>query len=488
MKFQPANFKLFTILLIYNFYPITSYTAYEINVATLATAIAEVCEEFFVKKSAKFDVIVYGQLSWHLFDIVDAFMQILGNKSAIIIQFIGNSNKFVPQFDKSAVLFFPDEISMFEFTESPVLVNKSPVDFKFLVYTDKVPNQQPILAKYPHDITFARSYFYFFLNDENDVHFWTYDHFTRNNCNIPMLQSLNKFNKFTMLWEKKLKYHKKFQNFNDCPLLLYENFGQFFHFEYQNHLVWNCLRTTRDMDCTELSKKLIAVEKADGIFVEIFKIIAKKANFSPKFSIISGFEKYAEQSRIPTVHIFIGTLLNNLNENFFPTAISLNSHYMFAVTPTEFYNNYEKLWLPFDDVTWALLLLTFLVAFVTIFILNFVPERFKILFYGGIVHSPALNVIHIFFGISQMKLPDASVPRAILLLFITYCLIFRTCYQSELFEFMTSDMRKPPPDDVEDLIDRNYTFVACNGYQFKVLKDFVGIKSDRYCSVHFSVY
>ncbi|KAL7011992.1 hypothetical protein ACKWTF_014556 [Chironomus riparius] len=205
--------------------------------------------------------------------------------------------------------------------------------------------------------------------------------------------------------------------------------------------------------------------------------MSKKANFQPIYSIISGFEGDAEEARIPTVNIFVGTLNNNLNGDFFPTTISLNSHYMFAVTPTEFYNNYEKLWLPFDDFTWFLLLLTFLIAFVAIFVLNFIPERFKLLFYGGPVHSPALNVIHIFFGISQMKLPDASVPRFILMLFITFCLIFRTCYQSELFEFMTSDMRKPPPNDVEDLIMRNYTIVACDDVQRKILKDIV-IRND----------
>ncbi|XP_070508928.1 uncharacterized protein [Chironomus tepperi] len=432
-------------------------------------------------------------MSWHLHDIVGAFMEIKGNKSATTIHYVQNSRYFKPQLDKSALIFFPTEFLMFEFFKNPRLINISPVDFKFLLYIDEVPKDVPIISNYVNDITTPRSHLYFFLNDVNQVQFYTYDHFTSNSCNKPKIQFLNTFNKLNLKWIRPLKYHKKFKNFSNCPLLLSEVFGQYFHFEYRNSEMLSCAVHT---DCLNYTKKLIETEKADGTFVEMFKMMSKKSNFMPIFSIVSGTDyKFAADFEVPMIKLFAGTILNSIHGDFFATGLSINSHYMFAVTPTEFYNNYEKLWLPFDDVTWTLLLLTFIVAFIVIFILNFVPKRLKLLFYGGTVHSPALNVIHIFFGISQMKLPDASIPRLILMLFITFCLIFRTCYQSELFEFMTSDMRKPPPNTVEDLIDRNYTIVACNKVQRKMLMDMKVLEKYRHkiliygdCGLMYNLY
>jgi len=251
----------------------------------------------------------------------------------------------------------------------------------------------------------------------------------------------------------------------------------FLYFEKGRTELKECLKNRRDLDCEIVMDTLTMYGEPVGVFVEIFNTMGKIANFHARYRLELEQDDFSP-SQHPVMRIFVGTNLNALRGEFFTTALSINTHYMFAVTPTEFYNNYEKLLLPFDDVTWTLLLLTFLVAFIVIFILNFVPERIKLLLYGGTVHSPALNVIHIFFGISQMKLPDASVPRFILMLFITFCLIFRTCYQSELFEFMTSDMRKPPPSTIEELFERNYTIVSCDGF-LKPLKEVVRINDHR---------
>jgi hypothetical protein len=76
------------------------------------------------------------------------------------------------------------------------------------------------------------------------------------------------------------------------------------------------------------------------------------------------------------------------------------------------------------------------------------------------VINPAYNALGIFFGISQLRLPRESFSRFVLLLYIWFCLIFRTCYQSMMFEFMTSDMRKPMPESIDDLRKMNYTIVV----------------------------
>lgn len=69
-------------------------------------------------------------------------------------------------------------------------------------------------------------------------------------------------------------------------------------------------------------------------------------------------------------------------------------------------------------------------------------------------------VVGLIFGIGQTRLPDRSFSRFILLLFIWFCLIFQVCFQSKLFEFMTSEPRRPLPKTIQDLIQRNYSMYS----------------------------
>ena len=48
-------------------------------------------------------------------------------------------------------------------------------------------------------------------------------------------------------------------------------------------------------------------------------------------------------------------------------------------------------------------------------------------------------------------------------MFIYFCFIFRTCFQSKFFEFMTSEPRQPPPKTIDDVIDRGYNVYAMEG-------------------------
>jgi hypothetical protein len=83
------------------------------------------------------------------------------------------------------------------------------------------------------------------------------------------------------------------------------------------------------------------------------------------------------------------------------------------------------------------------------------------------IKMPAYNAVAIFFGIGQTRLPAEHFSRFIWLLFIWFCLIFRTCWQSKMFEFMTTDMRKPLPASIDDLREMNYTIVLMTSYMME---------------------
>ena len=147
--------------------------------------------------------------------------------------------------------------------------------------------------------------------------------------------------------------------------------------------------------------------------------------------------------------------------------IGVTTEVIIAITPGELYNNWEKLYLPFDIHTWTYLFIIFGIAFGFIFVVNQMPDTVQSLFYGEGIRMPAFNVLGTFFGIGQTRLPSSNFPRMILMFFILFCLIFRTAYQSVLFEMMTSDMRKPSPKTIQDLFEQCFTIYTDNSVLYK---------------------
>jgi hypothetical protein len=139
-----------------------------------------------------------------------------------------------------------------------------------------------------------------------------------------------------------------------------------------------------------------------------------------------------------------------VNTDLFHTLPYRFTEFKYLVTPNEFYTNYEKLIMPFDMATWVLLWMTFGLTFVIIFVINRMPKKFRVAVYGDRVNMPTYNAVGVFFGIGQTRLPKENFSRILLLLFIWFCLIFRTCHQY---------MRKPLPETLDDLRDQNYTVI-----------------------------
>ncbi|KAL7012313.1 hypothetical protein ACKWTF_014762 [Chironomus riparius] len=295
---------------------------------------------------------------------------------------------------------------------------------------------------------------YLLINDVSLLYLTSIEWFSPTICNRAHLKVINTFNKSTQKWSKKLKNHKKFQNFHRCELvmLLYKRTGG---------------EKLGSYEIDSQSKSIIPV----GLTPTIFTLIAKKFNFRPDFQagkLHKPMTIFHSSNGVTLDHVngsykhpdvcFEVIRFKQMNTMFAQTTVSfLEVRDIILVTPGELYSSFEKLFLPFDDWTWQLIVITFVTAFVAIFVINRLPKIFQTTIYGENVTTPVLNVVSSFFGISQVKLPDKNFPRFILTMFVMFCLIFRTCYQSKLFEFMTSEPRRAPPKSIEDLVDRNYT-------------------------------
>lgn len=192
-----------------------------------------------------------------------------------------------------------------------------------------------------------------------------------------------------------------------------------------------------------------------GIKLEFIRTISRKLNFTWRLHWITN------STKLLNIYFEIFRPSNLMEDNeFHVTSTFIELRDIILTTPGELYTSYEKLLLPFDNATWILLHLTFLIAFISVFIINRLPNFIQNRFYGENVQTPALNIISTFFGLTQRKIPKEYFPRFLLILFIFFCLIFRTCYQSKMYEFITSAPRRTPPLSVQDLKDRNYNLYS----------------------------
>jgi hypothetical protein len=82
-------------------------------------------------------------------------------------------------------------------------------------------------------------------------------------------------------------------------------------------------------------------------------------------------------------------------------------------------------------------------------------KKIRNLVIGENVNTPSLNVAAHFFGLGQIEIPQRNFARFLVMMFILYCLIIRTTWQSKMFEFMQKEMRKP---EVKTIKEANETY------------------------------
>ena len=300
---------------------------------------------------------------------------------------------------------------------------------------------------------------YFIINEAEVVSVSTLEWFVKG-CKQVQMSRVHSFHKKSMTWTEELKVYEKFLNYNGCELKMMIPVTRPAHL---NSYHWGY---------AVLDKNSPDGFTVFGITPLIFKIAGKKFNFIDVYVPIMVYErnwiKKFNHKAIsglvlnktitdPNVYFDIAGLTSQNQLMHRMSNVFIDIKYKLFVTPGDPYSPYEKLFLPFDLTTWILLAAVFVITFATIFIINRLPKSARDFVYGSRICTPTQNVISIFFGIAQVKLPTENFSRSILILFVFFCLIFRTCFQSKSFEFLTSVPRRPPPRTLEDLVAQNYT-------------------------------
>lgn len=450
---------------------------------SITIGIRDVIDVFYIKEEINFDIILLREFAVKSAAIVETILsQSDGNYSYRIEIHEDNYENKITGIEKSAVIFAHSCADLMYINRHYAVDNQFPPPLKFLVYLDNCNirmlsyNLLPIVKKeslgiYRSEIEVSE---YVFVNCIEYIVLITFEWFSKGLCNSPKINLLNYFDKKTLRWKVPLKNYQKFQNFHNCelvmPLLIGVN-------------IWGSINSVDEDNYNVF-----------GIIPDIFKILSKKYNYRFYFqpvSVKNASTLFHTRKHIDGLLVPIKGIVKPPNVFFhLVELVSINSlmihmtmpflqvKELIFVTPGDLYTPYEKLSLPFDRVTWIMFTCTFIVAFIAILLINWTPEFIQNIVYGIGIKTPTLNVISIFFGHTLHKLPNKNFPRYILILFVLFCLVLRTCYQSKMFEFLTSEPRKSPPESVDDLVKRGYTFyIDLEKYH---LVDYVSHEKDQW--------
>jgi hypothetical protein len=352
-------------------------------------------------------------------------------------------NEIILQLNKSAITIFDSIKTLSKYNKKvKFIIEEGPKEFQFYVYIPKAKineiaasiDELHIYTMYNRtEIINSQN---FLVNEGKFIKLYTFEWFAnKKKCGRKKITEINRFDKKARKWMNSRFKVEKFLDFHGCTLT----------FTYYD---------------TPGEIGLLKNGEAVGFLADIFKDLEKVFNFKMKIIISRNkflrflpFQMYINNLCWPPLRFGGKTIPNgHLSHPFFSTTE------LMIVSPGEEYSGYEKLTFPFDYHTWILIIITFVAAFLVIFIISFASVKIRKIICGENVETPSLNVTAHFFGLGQNFLPRRSFARFLVMSFIIYSLIIRTCYQGKSFEFMQKEMRKPQVQSIEEAADKNFEF------------------------------
>ena len=267
-------------------------------------------------------------------------------------------------------------------------------------------------------------------NEEISLHAMTM--YTEKQCDVPQLIQINRFSAQQRKWSTDNYFSLKIENCHGCII----NIEFFFQRKGISKVTFS-----------EDGKLIIA----DGALIEMMKTLSTHLNFTINYPYV-----YRNDTWIIAI---VPLVTVTYDDAFFISDPVYYESDIFVVPSGEPYMPWEKLLLPFDNMTWMWLGTAFTIGFVVILLIrvsrSHSAHEFVI---GSNVTTPTLNIVAIFMGIGQGVLPPRNVSRIFLICFIWFSLIMRTAYQGKYFEFITSNVIKKPVATIEEAFDKNFTF------------------------------
>jgi hypothetical protein len=380
-------------------------------------AIKGILQDFFEPRDPKVDLYFSGQKSEKLAEKV--LLEKPSEVSIRVIRLDAVVNK--TQIDFPSILLFDSDELYVNMLNNIAWTSKNGVWHNCLIYVPKTEEYEVTEALEEYKIMSDHQNFINLINDST-VDLITSYKFLPGKCSSVQYKTINRFTTDTMKWQNTTFFPEQYENFNNCTLRV----------AYQPSMEKNLTQ-------------------------DIFSVLAQQLNFQIEEVQVSDVRAPEKSSDIIA---FTAIQSIWMLEEFFEFSSSLfTDHMTFTVPAGEPYTQLEKMFLMFDTTTWicigatlaATLLMIQLVSFMSIEVQNFV--------FGRNIRTPTLNLADIFLNGGQNRVPGRNFARFMLMLFVIWSLIIRTCYQSFLYANLQEDMRKPKIQSIDEFNEKNFTLV-----------------------------
>jgi len=321
------------------------------------------------------------------------------------------------------------------------------------------------LEQFNYEHPIGRNIKILFEHEDKFIDLWSIVHFTRDQSRCQKLQLVhtNRFSIEQNSWQSTAIRTEPQRDFYGCEMRVsifnYPNTEKYILHKYHEY----------DNGSLEVG----------GLYVDVMRIAAQTLNFSIYFNAIGS--KYNNK-----YHWFYQDNII-LDENFLhfrhSSEFLFSIDFMFLIPPGELYSDAEKLFMPLELEVWVATLVTISVALLTVQIINRLSKKVQNLVFGRNVTTPTLNIMIAFVGGAQTTLPRRNFARFLLILFIFFSIIIRTCFQSKLFEYLQADFVKREIQTIDELFEQNFTIYTHDKNQ--ILLKALGFKSEN---IKFFVY
>ena len=261
---------------------------------------------------------------------------------------------------------------------------------------------------------------------DNSIELVTTYMFTPQACKELQFKTINRFNLQTLEWENSIFYPNKYENFYGCKLIVAHNQEDFF-----NLFHYNLMKMIFE---EQLNAKLVLTRNEDPLCCEKCDLTIQKLYIKRNYH-----DKWIRSDPV----------------NF--------ESFRIVIGPGEPYTDLERMFMMFDFELWIAISVTFSIALIATVALNFISRKIRNFIVGRYVQNPTMNMISIFLTGSQARTPGRNFARFILMLFIFWSLIIRTCHQSMLFTFMQADLRRPTIKTLDEFFQSNLTYYDFEG-------------------------
>lgn len=378
-------------------------------------AIARILIDYLATNSHTVDVISYGIKSGSSEALVDLKLRRTTGSTVIRVLKGENPSKFI--LNTTSILAF-DSLRNFERIASKIIWQSNPhTHRKHLVSIANLAIEDLYSLQLEKDFSFECVKF---LTAEKSIDLVENVMFSPRICHQRRWNIINHFDTTTRLWNHSDYYPNTNRDLFGCPLVV--------------------AVTTRGL--SRVARNTIEILST----VRNFTVLRKYYVFTPANHVPFRFdfiEQFIEDgvTAVPSVRLDF-TVIHH------------------AIPPGEPYSQFEKMFMMFDFEVWLAIIFTLLSALGAIQIVNLMPQSVKNVLYGSHITTPTLNLASTFLTGGQNRMPRNDFARFLLILFIIWSLIIRTCHQSMLFQYLQADLRKPRVASVKELSEKGFTFYS----------------------------